>query len=293
MKFIVYGAGALGSFFAAMLSKKHSVLVVGREKHIRAIERNGLKVEGLTEGIFYPETRWDGSRYDIIIITTKAYDTFNATMEAVKKFGRIPFLSLQNGLRNEEIIGSLVGMENVIGGITNHGITFVDYGIIKHAGYGKTIIGEMDGSIGNRIKKIANAFNECGIETEISRNIREEIWRKAVINSAINALSAIFRCRNGELKKHAFLLRNICNEGIEIAKMHGYSIEDAFEKTLEVIEKTASNYSSMLQDIMKGKKTEVEEINGEIARRGEKYGIEACYNKVLSEIIKGMENVGT
>ena len=107
MKFIIYGAGALGSLFAALLSRKHDVLIVGREKHIEAIEKNGLIVEGITSGVFHPETRWDGSKYDLIILTTKAYDTSHVAKEARKKFGEIPFLSLQNGLKNEEKIAKI------------------------------------------------------------------------------------------------------------------------------------------------------------------------------------------
>jgi len=293
MKIIIYGAGALGSLFAALLSRKHDVLIVGRERHIRAIEEKGLVVEGLTTGTFRPKTRWDGSRYDLIILTTKAYDTKKAVEEAVEKFGKLPFLSLQNGIANEDEIASIVGYENVIGGITNHGVTFIDHGKIRHAGYGETIIGEMDGSISSRIRKIAKAFNEAGIETRISKKIREEIWRKAIINSAINPLTTIFRCKNGGIMKYKDLIKEICREGSKIARKEGYFIDDAFEKTMEIIEKTSDNYSSMLQDMMKGKRTEIEEINGAIARIGEKHGIKACYNIVLTKIIKEMENVGT
>ena len=293
MKIIVYGAGALGSLFAALLSKKHDVLVVGREKHIKAIEKNGLVVEGLTNGIFHPKTRWDGSKYELIILTTKAYDTKKAVEEAVERFGKLPFLSLQNGLNNEEEIASIVGKENVIGGITNHGVTFIDYGKIRHAGYGETIIGEMDGKMSNRVRKIAKAFSEAGIETRISERIKEEIWRKAIINSAINPLTTIFKCKNGAIMKYENLIREICDEGSKIARKEGYVINDAFEKTMEIIEKTADNYSSMLQDVMNGKRTEIEEINGAIANAGEKHGIKACYNIVLTKIIKEMENVGT
>ncbi len=293
MKIIVYGAGALGSLFAALLSKKHDVLVVGREKHIKAIEKKGLVVEGLTNGIFHPKTRWDGSKYELIILTTKAYDTKKAVEEAVERFGKLPFLSLQNGLNNEEEIASIVGKENVIGGITNHGVTFIDYGKIRHAGYGETIIGEMDGKMGNRIRKIARAFNEVGIKTRISERIKEEIWRKAIINSAINPLTTIFKCKNGAIMKYKSLIREICDEGSKIARKEGYVINDAFEKTMEIIEKTADNYSSMLQDVMNGKRTEIEEINGAIASVGKKHGIKACYNIVLTKIIKEMENVGT
>ena len=289
MKFIIYGAGALGSLFGGLLSKCHDVLLVGRKEHMNAISKRGLRIEGITNEIFYPNVEWDGSDYDLMILTVKAYDTEKSMEQAIKKFGVMPVLSLQNGLGNEDIIAKFVGNENTIGGVTNHGVTFVSSGRIKHAGKGITIIGGKN----DMVEKIANAFNKCGIETKISKNIKEEIWRKTIINSAINSLTTILKCKNGELIKYKNLIKKICNEGAKVAKMEGYSINDAFEKTMDVIINTKNNYSSMLQDIMNKKRTEINEINGEISRIAKLHGMHACYNTVLTEIIKEMENVGT
>jgi len=295
MKFIVYGAGALGSLFGALLSTKHDVLLVGREEHMKAIEKNGLKIEGATKGIFYPKVKWDGSRYDVVLLTTKSYDTRKAVKEIKEKFGKIAVLSLQNGLRNEEIIAEEMGMEYALGGITSHGATFLQAGKIYHAGKGETVIGELNGEITERIRKIADAFNECGIETKISRNIKKEIWRKAIINSAINGLTAVLRCKNGEILRDAHaekLLEEICKEGIRVANAEGVGVDnEVIQKAKEIAYKTADNISSMLQDILKGKKTEVEEINGEIVKIAKKHGIEAPLNEFLTYAIKAMENV--
>lgn len=288
MRFIVYGAGAIGSLFAALLSEKHDVLVVGNEKHIKAIEAKGLIVEGITNGVFHPETEYDGGKYELIILSTKAYDTRNAIKQAVEKFGIMPVLSIQNGLRNEEIIAEHVGWENVIGGITTHGVTFLEPGRIRHAGYGKTIIGGF-GSLD--VNRIAEAFNESGIETHVSENIMKEIWRKSIINSAINGLTAVMKCRNGELRKVKELVKEICKEGERVARAWGYEIDDSFKATMEVIHNTSMNYSSMLQDILNGKKTEVEEINGAIAEMGREKNINTCMNETITKLIKGMESV--
>ncbi|MCD6330766.1 MAG: 2-dehydropantoate 2-reductase [Thermoplasmata archaeon] len=295
MKFIVYGAGALGSLFAALLSTKHDVLLIGRKEHIEAIRKNGLKIEGVTKGVFYPEVEWDGSKYDVVLLTTKSYDTRKAVREIKEKFGKIDVLSLQNGLRNEEIIAEEMGMEYALGGITSHGATFLQAGKIYHAGKGETVIGELNGEITERIRKIANAFNECGIETKISRNIKRDIWRKAIVNSAINGLSAVLRCKNGEILRNEYaekLLEEICKEGIRVANAEGMEIgNEVIKMAKEILHRTADNISSMLQDILKGKRTEVEEINGEIVKTAEKHGMEAKFNKFLTYVIKAMENV--
>lgn len=295
MRFIIFGAGALGSLFGALLSTHHDVLLVGRKKHMEVIKERGLKIEGITKRVFYPETEWDGSRYDVVILTTKAYDTEKAAREILKKFGKIPVLSLQNGLRNEEILAEIVGNEYVIGGITSHGATFLEYGKIYHAGIGETIIGEMDGKITDRIKNIAEAFNKCGIETKISKDIKKEIWKKAVVNAAINGLTALLKCKNGfllENRNAEILLEKICEECIKIAKTEGIEIGgEIIDKTKEVAEKTADNISSMLQDLLKGRKTEIEEINGEFVRIARRHDMEACMNEFLTLAIKAMESV--
>ena len=293
MKIVIFGAGALGSLIGGLLSINNDVLFVGREKHIRVIEKEGLKIKGITEGIFYPKTRYDGSRYDLVILTTKAYDTGTATRQIMKKFGKIPILSLQNGLKNEEIIAEIVGKENAIGGITSHGVTFSKDGEIFHAGKGETVIGELDGKVSKRIKEICRIFNEAGIETRISRNIAKEIWKKTIINCAINTITSILKCKNGEILKNKYaltLLEKICMECIEVAKAEGIEIkENIFRKVKEVASKTANNYSSMLQDIMKGKRTEIEEINGEIIKIAKKNKMKACINETLYFLIKGIE----
>ncbi len=295
MKFIIFGAGAIGSLFGALLSVKNDVLLIGRREHMDAIEREGLKIEGITEGIFHPKTKWDGSRYDVVILTTKAYDTRKALEEIVNKFGRLPVLSLQNGLKNEEIIAEIVGEEYAIGGITSHGATFLQEGKILHAGKGETVIGELNGRITERIKEIGEAFNACGIDTKISNKIKEEIWKKAVVNVVINGLTTLLRCKNGELLKSRYaeeMMKKICMECVEIARTEGIEInEKIIDKTKEVAKNTAENISSMLQDIMRGKKTEVEEINGEIVRIAKKHGINACANEFLYNLIKAMESV--
>ncbi len=294
MKFIIFGAGAIGSLFGGLLSAHNEVLLVGRKEHMEAIEKNGLRIEGITSGIFHPKTVWNGERYDMIILTTKSYDTRKALEEIMERFGRMPVLSLQNGLRNEKIIAEIMGEEYAIGGVTSHGAVFVEEGKIYHAGAGETIIGEMKDEMSERIKNIARAFNQCGIYTRISDKIEEEIWRKGVINASINSLTTLLGCKNGFLlkdKNARKLLEMVCRECISIAKKEGFDIEDAMEKTIEVADKTASNISSMLQDMMKGKRTEVEEINGEFVRVAKKHGMEAKINEFLMLAIKGMENV--
>ncbi|HEC82737.1 MAG TPA: ketopantoate reductase family protein [Thermoplasmatales archaeon] len=295
MRFIIYGAGALGSLFGGLLSVYNDVVLVGREGHINAVEKNGLKIEGITNKTFYPNVDVKMKKYDVVILTTKAYDTEKAVKEILRRFGKIPVLSLQNGLKNEEIISEIIGEEYTLGGVTSHGATFIENGRIFHAGKGETIIGEMNGEMTERIKKIAYAFNKCGIETEISRNIKKEIWKKAIINASINGLTSILKCKNGYLienKNAEILLEKICSECIEISQKNEIDVgEEMIKKTKEVATRTSENISSMLQDLLNGKKTEIDEINGAFIEMAKKKGVEAPVNEFVHLAVKSMENV--
>lgn len=294
MRVVVFGAGALGSFFGGMLSKKHDVLLVGRKEHIDSINGNGLRIEGKTDFVAFPEASTsmeEGDDADLVILTVKAYDTEKAVEEIERKCPA-PVLSLQNGLGNEETIGIIAGASRVVGGVTTHGVRYVSPGRVEHTGVGETVIGEMDGSVSDRVKKFADAITECGIKTMVSENIKREIWRKAVVNAAINPLTAILGCRNGYLLENEHtrkLMEEICMEGIAVAGGVGVDIGDAVEKVMEVARLTADNQSSMLQSVLRKKKTEIDFINGEIVRTGRKVGVKTPVNSTIVEIVRAME----
>jgi len=294
MKIVVFGAGALGSFVGGMLSKKHDVVLVGRENHVEEINKKGLRISGETDYVAHPgaTTFIEKQDADLVILTVKAYDTYQAVKEIVKKCDS-PILSLQNGIGNEDIISEIAGRERTVGGITTHGVRYVSPGNIIHTGKGETIIGEMDGSLTRRVKNFADAMTECGIETKVSGNIMREIWRKAIVNASINPLTAVLRCKNGYLleNKHAMgLMKKICNEASMAAKSNGIDVGDVMKKVKEVAYLTRENYSSMLQSVIMGKNTEIDYINGEIVKIGMKKGIEMPANSFLIELVKAMEN---
>lgn len=293
MKIAILGAGALGSFIGGMLCKKNEVNFIGRKKHMDAVKKNGLKIKGKTECVVYPKVGEEETP-DLIVVAVKAYDTKKAIVEHLSLVGKKTILlSLQNGLGNEKILTEIVGEEKVIGGVTSHGITFLKPGEIYHSGEGETIIGELNGAITERVKRLADVFTECGIETRVSAQIKKDIWCKAIINAAINPLTAIARCKNGYLLKNEFLkkvMREVCREGVAVARSEGIELEkEVIKKTEEVAYLTRKNYSSMLQSIMQGKKTEIEEINGEIIKKGKKNNVPTPTNFTLFAIIKAME----
>jgi len=291
MKIAVLGAGAIGLLFGGLLSKKNDVTLVGRKAHIQAITKNGLKITGKTNLNVHISavdsiSKIDSS-LDLLILTVKSYDTETAINEAKNIIeNNTIVLSLQNGLDNIEKICRIIDKKNVISGVTTHGVFFSKSGLIKHTGTGETILGELNGKQTERIVNIVNCFNQSGIKTILSRDISKEIWYKAIINSSINPLTAIFECKNGYLLENPILeklVEKICKESAMIANAEGVNIsyESTLEKTKEIIRNTSGNYSSMLQSIRKGGKTEIDSINGKLVEIGKKNNVETLFNEFL------------
>lgn len=299
MKIAILGAGAIGSLFGALLWESgEDVVLIGRKRHVDAIKSRGLKVSGISgERIVKPKavtTTQEVGKVDLIIISVKSYDTEQAAKDALNMIHHnTVVLTIQNGLGNIEKLCEIIGEKHVVGGVTMQGSTLVKPGEIYHAGKGPTIIGELNGEITNRIKRIAETFNKAKIETQITQNIWGVLWDKLIINVGINALTAILRVRNGELIKIPEIrdiMIEAVKEAVNVAKALNIKleIEDHVRKVIEVAEATANNKSSMLQDIEKGKRTEIDYINGAIVKLGKKLKIKTPVNKTLTAIVKAI-----
>ncbi len=300
MKILLFGAGALGGFLGGLLYRKYDVTLYGREEKLLPIQKSGMKITGINDFVAHPKTIFtpeelSAQEFELVILAVKSYDT-NSAMDIIKKFASqtSKILSLQNGLDNEIKIAEAIGEERTLGGVTSHGITYVGPGHVHHAGIGETIIGEMDGRETERIKEVAWALSSVGIETRISGNIGSEIWTKGIVNAAINPLTALTRLRNGFLLKIPHLTRlleDTCSECIKVAEAAKIDLLgcNVIEKTKNVARLTAENRSSMLQDIERGKRTEIESINGAIVEVGKKHGVKTPINSSLVALVKGIE----
>lgn len=295
MNIVVFGAGAIGSFFGGLLAKQNRVTLVGRTSHITQINQHGLIIQGKTRlitTIAAVESANDISfSPDLILLTVKSYDTESACRQLRPLLqNQTMVLSLQNGLTNLEIIEHHLGKQHLLAGVTTHGAFFTKPGLITHTGTGYTILGELDGRPSERLESLVSLFNKAGIKTQMSTEINTEIWKKAIVNSSINPLTAFFKCKNGYLSKNPILektVESICSESCRIASMEHILVSPAemMEMTKEVIHDTAKNYSSMLQSIQQGKRTEIDAINGELLRRGMKNKTNTPLNRILVELI--------
>jgi len=300
MKILIVGAGAIGSLFGALLSQKNDVILLGRSPHVNAIERKGLQISGKTTmhcNIHAVDSVEKISLIpDIILLTVKSYDTGTA-MKQVQHLvhDNTTVISLQNGLDNIEKIERIIKKQQILAGVTTHGVMFSKPGEIIHTGKGRTLLGELTGTPSKRLDNIVQMFNAAGIVTQASDDIIRELWVKAIINSSINPITAFFQCKNGYLLQNMILekiVEYICEESTGVASKKGIPVisEDMIRRTKEVLTETAENYSSMAQSIQQGKKTEIDSINGYFIRMGTRHGLEMPLNKILVDLVCSLTN---
>jgi 2-dehydropantoate 2-reductase len=292
VKVLVFGAGALGSFVGGLLSEDNDVTLVGRKRHVDEINSNGLSIEGKTNRKVKPRALESvpNENFDLVIATVKSYDTqqFVKSISQVLKSNAI-ILSLQNGIGNVEKISE--GCAKVLGGTTSHGITFVGNGRIRHTGFGDTTIGNFKGVESDVVQDISKLFADTGIDTQTSNNISGEIWAKAIINTSINPLTAVTRLENGYLvkvKELKDIMVGAAKEAIEVATSSGIELPcyDIAEKAVKIATLTADNKSSMLQDVERGKRTEIDSITGGFVEIARTNGVSIPINSLLYTLVK-------
>jgi len=300
MKTVIMGAGAMGSLFGGLLalSGKEVWLVDIREDHIQAMVSTGLTVEeeGKSQIIPVHATMEVASigKADLVLFFVKAYHTEKAVSDAlVLQKEDTVFLTLQNGLGNEETICKQVDSRKVILGVTNHGATFLGPGRIRHAGWGKTYIGELDGKVTARVTQLVQVFTGAGIEAEVSTNIHQLVWNKLFVNVGLNGLAALTGLKNGQVLDHPETLRvleTLVSEAVTVARRKGVPIEgDPLEKVKTVLKITRENRCSMGQDFDNRRKTEIDAINGAVVREAERLGIAVPYNQMITDLVKAIE----
>ncbi|RKY29527.1 MAG: 2-dehydropantoate 2-reductase [Candidatus Omnitrophota bacterium] len=301
MKIVIVGPGAMGCLVAAFLSNsKEEIWILDKNKERAAgINQNDIKLEGVS-GNWQAKVKATADAgeikaADLVIICVKSYDTAAAVKEVKPLVGEnTKVITLQNGIGNIEIISEAIGGDKVIGGVTNLGATLLGVGQVRHAGKGETVIGRLDGKIPAQMRLIREVLNKAGLETRISRDIKGLLWSKLIINVGINALTAITNLKNGRLVEFEGtrrILKDAVLEAVRIAKRKRIKLiyDDPLVKVGAVCEATATNVSSMLQDVLKNKKTEIDFINGVIVRQGQELGIAVPVNSALTDLVKTIE----
>lgn len=291
MKIIVLGAGAIGSLYGARLSKLNDVTLVARREHAEKINKNGLKITGEENNVYKLKATTEINEIEddtLIILTTKVHrskDAIEPIKNLIKKDTII--LCLQNGLHSEEVVKEIVnGKCLVLRGITAVGATFLEAGTVQFNNLSYTKIEESPVS-----KELADNFDECGLKANVSENLKEDVWKKLILNCVLNPLSAILRRDNGGMSDEGLnaLKQLIVDECLKVANKDGATFDFDFVEAINKGIEGSRNLSSMYQDILKEKKTEIDYLNGAVVELGKKYGIKCPVNEALITIIMEME----
>ena len=290
MKIIILGAGAIGSLYGAKLSKLNDVTLVGRQKHVNKINKDGLKIVGIEEDTYKLKATAKIENIEnntLILLTTKVHDNKKAidTIKDLIKKDTI-ILCMQNGLYSENIVKDIVGDRClVLRGITNVGTTFLEPGKVQFSTLSSTKIENS-----NISKELAENLDKCGLKCSVSENIKQDIWKKLILNCVLNPVSAILKVENGKIADENLnpLKKLIVDECLKVAEKDDVRFDIDFVKIINDVVKDSRNLSSMYQDVLKGKKTEINYLNGAVVELGKKYGIKCPVNEALVMIVKGM-----
>ncbi len=301
MKIVIVGPGGLGLLLAAGLARmKTDVWILAKNAaKAKKISDDGVKVENSGGGSRIKVNASADAKEigvaDVIVICVRSYDTESALKSAKPLIGEKTYiLSLQNGLGNLQLISEFVDSDRIIGGVTYHGAMLIDDTTVKHVSKGETVIGQESGKVLGKIREIAAILTKAGFSTKITKDINSAIWSKAVINAGINAVSAISRLRNGALAENEYtreIMRRAVSEAAKVAKKKKARLtyDDPIQKAEAVCKATADNISSMLQDVLEREITEIDYINGAIARQAKSMNIKTPTNEMLVELVKAIE----
>lgn len=292
MKITVIGAGALGTFYSAMLSSSgQAVTLVCREKDV-AILRKGIRVTGAKEVTANPSIATAAPPSDLVFVAVKAYDVAAAVKDIGQKPGT-PVVIIHNGLGPDEAAASILGKGHVAVAVSYSGVTFVEPGIVRLAGYTETVLGSVEPEVREKLDVAGEALERAGLKARIAEDIRAAQWEKLYANIAINPLTAITGLNNGmllEVPELKALVGSVVNEAARVSNALGIKTSvDPLQNTLKVIHDTSGNRSSMLQDVTRGRRTEIDALNGKVAGLGRKAGIPTPYNDTITALIKGIE----
>ena len=302
MKVAIIGPGALGCLLAAKfaLAGEEVWLVDHRPERAEFLTRQGLLLQtpqGSAEKIKVTAgLAGEVGPVDLAILAVKAHQTAAAVQGLPPLIGSGGLaLTLQNGLGNLEEMSRVAGPARLLGGASILGATKLREGEVLLAGLGPTFVGPPPGSRVSpaEVEKVADLFRRAGLPCEVRGDIEAVLWEKLLVNVGINPLTALLQVKNGDLLRIPpawGLAVAAAREALAVARASGIELAvDPETRLKEVCTATAANRSSMLQDVLAGRRTEIEALNAQVAARGVSHGIPTPVNHFLTELLRALE----
>ena len=302
MKICIIGTGAMGSVYAALLAAAgNEVWAVDRwADHIAAIRKNGLKIDGKSGDRTVPlnatmDTTEVGS-CNLVIIATKAMDVAQAAESAKALLGQeTDVLTIQNGLGSSERVAGILGTKRVIVGIAGgFGASIEAPGHVHHCGMEFVHLGELDNPVTPRLEKVATVWRNAGFNVTTYDNIDQLIWEKLICNVCFSGTCALTEMTIGAVLKddNAWRVASGCAaEAFHVAGAYGVSIgfDDPIDFARNFGARIPDARPSMLLDLLAGRPSEIDVINGAIPVQGRKCGMPTPFNTVVSALVRAKE----
>ena len=304
-RFGILGVGPVGSIMAAHLANAgHNVTLIDILKaHLDEIKKNGLTITGFKEmkvpfsekNICYGIDELSDKNIDILFISVKAsvLPQILPMLKQVIKPG-MTFVSLQNGLDNEELIAEEFGKDKTLRIVVNYAGNLIDNGIVRMSFFNApNYIGMIDTAAEKKAKELADILTKSDIDTTFTPEIKKYEWEKIILNAALSPVCALTRRtmkQMMEFKDTRNLTEAILREGIEVAEANGFHFKDGFlEFCVNYLDKAGHHRTSMHVDIEKKNPTEIGFINGMIVKYGRIKGIPTPINSTIVSLIRGSE----
>ena len=294
MKITVIGPGAIGTLLATLLSNTNvEISLLVKPKHKELLQDGKIILDNFNgrrlEKKITIVTELDNPEW--IILAVKSYDV-DSLIELLGN-SNAPILCCQNGIKTYLQLTKKIGKDRIAYMVTGIGSSKIETGEAEFRGSGFTFIGEASGIASTRLINLSELIRTSGITCEVVNDVLSYVWLKTIINSSINPVAAYAKVINGDLRKPELnkIVRKICIESTKISTEIGINLPlEPWPEIEKIIRNTAENKCSMLQDLENGRQTEIDAINGEIARIADSNGLDATYNKEFIEKIKSVSN---
>jgi 2-dehydropantoate 2-reductase len=295
-KIAVVGAGAVGGYFGGLFARSGApVILIGRPSFVEAVQKDGLLLDTTA---FKERVKVEASTdlsaargAEIVLFCVKTTDTASTAKELASMLAPGAILvSMQNGADNAEQIHAASGLKALAAAVYV-GVSVPAPGVIKHEGRGDIVVGPEN----EHTRRVADIFNRAKIPARISQNLIGELWTKLVWNCALNALSALGKVTYGEILASTDakqLVEGTVYEVLAVAKaarIKPPGLEDpqaALAGAYKIAQAMSGTRSSTSQDMMRGKKTEIDSLNGFIMRKGRELGVPTPLNHALYTLVK-------
>jgi 2-dehydropantoate 2-reductase len=291
----------MGCLFGGYLSQRNDVWMVDiDEQRVKTINEKGVAIaEKDGENIFMPKATTDTTglnAMDLIVVFVKSMFTLDALKQNQHLIGKDTYImTLQNGAGHEAKLIQFTDDDHVLIGTTQHNSSIISDGHIHHGGGGKTTIGILGGN-SSRIQHIADTFSNCGFETTVSDNVKEQIWKKLFLNTAASSLTAVLQVPLGFILDDPYacpLMEWLAHEAVVVANAEGFShfdAEEVIEEIKRVLDNARDGYTSIYADLKNGVRTEVDTISGSVVDTANRLDVPVPYHEFVVSLIHAMEN---